>query len=310
MGFKQSDPINGKKFLALIGFICIKTMKRNFLFVFIILSSQIISAQDLVNELNGFSLNQFREVAAFELKKPLQKAAHDDGYEYEVFLLKADSSAYMVFEYPNWNTQEIWSIQLFGTDSALIPGFKGLKMGMSKEAVIEKTGRPSKIERLGQYGELLEYKKANYSLEINPQNQLASIKIRSIHPEYFPEPDLEKIPSFVMVQEILMSGDKQRISEILSPGLEIYYKNKTRYFKHAWRKEIEQDLSGIYALIDKLATGLDKVNRENPDEYEENMRVAQGQNPLHVIKIKKHAQVKEIVMRWEFGRYLIWEIRT
>ena len=285
-------------------------MKRNIFSILILLNTYILLSQDLVNKLNGFSLNQFREVASFELKKPLQAAAHDDGYEYEVFLLKADSSAYMVFEYPNWNTQEIWSIQLFGTDSALNPGFKGLKMGISKESVIEKTGRPSNIEKMGQYGELLEYKETNYSFEINSQNQLASIKIRSIHPEYFPEPDLGKIPSFAEVKEILMSGDKQRISEILSPGLEVYYRNKTRYFRHAWSKEIEQDLSGIYILIDQLAKNLDEVNIEDTDEYEENMRLTQGQNPLHVLKFKKHTQVKEIVMRWEFGRYLIWEIKT
>jgi hypothetical protein len=39
------------------------------------------------------------------------------------------------------------------------------------------------------------------------------------------------------------------------------------------------------------------------------MRVVLNQNIKHVLKFKKHPKIQEIVMKWEFGKYLIWEIK-
>jgi len=265
-------------------------------------------SQDLVNELNGFKLNQFREAPNSEFKEPLQKKTFDDGFEFELFLIKPDSTAYMVFEYANWDKNIIWSIQIYGADESLKPNFKNLEMGMTKENVIKAVGKPSNVKSVGEYGEVLEYDNANYSLEINPRNKLSSIKIKELYSEYYPEPKAEKIPSFKSILETLKS-DNKKISEILSPGLEIYKEDKVIFFKHSWRNEIENDLSGIYSLIRKSIVELDKVDTTDLDEYEENMRVALNHNIKHVLKFKKHPKIQEIVMKWEFGKYLIWEIK-
>lgn len=276
----------------------------------LLITFQIGHSQDLVNELHGFKLNQFREAPVSEFKKSIQKKTLEDGFEVEIFLIKPDSSAYMIFEYPHWDTNIIWSIQLYGSDPDLTPNFKNLTMGMSKEDVIDKIGEPSNIKNMGEYGELLEYLDTNYSVEINPNNQLSSIKIAEIYPDYFPKPKVEKIPSFNNVKEVLMSADNQKISEILSPSMEIYYNDETMFFKNSWENEIKKDLSGIYTLIHNISKDLDKVDTSDISEYEENMRLTQGQDVKHIIKLKKHPYIKEIVFKWEFGQYLIWEIKT
>lgn len=49
-------------------------------------------------------------------------------------------------------------------------------MGMTKENVIKVIGKPSNIKSVGKYGEVFEYDDTNYSVEINQQNKLSSIK--------------------------------------------------------------------------------------------------------------------------------------
>ena len=51
--------------------------------------------------------------------KNTYKKTFDDGFEFELFLIKPDSTAYMVFEYANWDKNIIWSIQLYGDDQSL-----------------------------------------------------------------------------------------------------------------------------------------------------------------------------------------------
>lgn len=159
-------------------------------------------------------------------------------------------------------------------------------MRMTKENVIKVIGKPSNIKSVGKYGEVFEYDDTNYSVEINQQNKLSSIKIKELYFDYYPVPKSEKILSFKNISEIFKSNNK-KISEILSPGLEIYKEDKVIFFKHSWRNEIENDLSGIYSLIRESVVGLDKVDRTNLDEYEENMRVVLNQNIKHVLKFKK-----------------------
>jgi hypothetical protein len=71
--------------------------------------------------------------------------------------------------------------------------------------------------------------------------------------------------------------------------------------------EIKSDHSGIFKLIDEVARILEKTNPKDEEQYEENVRIAVEQDPLHVAKFK--SQKSEIVFKYMFGKYLIWEIR-
>lgn len=285
-----------------------------FIFITFFMSCTIIPKKtvrpsiDLVNELYGFKLNQFKEVPINELGKPLEQGYFDDGFRYEFYLINPDSSAYVVFEYSNLDQHILNSIQVNSKDENIVLGFKGLKFGMTSDEVISKLGPPSSKEDTGIHGYRWEYDSSNYSIEINPEGLLSSVKILEEYPIFYPKVDITKIPSLKTVTKALQSNNKE-MSAILSPGLEVYKGEKLLFFQHSWKHEIEDDKSSIYAVLREAAKGLEKVSPNNMEEYEENMRMVFNQDTKHVLKFKKHEYIEEIVMNWEFGRYLIWEVR-
>jgi hypothetical protein len=153
-----------------------------------------VSAQTVVTDLNGFRLGQYRETATNELGKPFQQGKYKDGFGYEVFLLKPDTSLYMVFEYAARDTAIIWSLQISGNDTTTDIGFKGFKLGIDKNQVQQLLGKPDKKEDIGDYGKKWTYDKTNYSVEISKRGTLSSVKIRDT---YSNKPaDVSKLPKF------------------------------------------------------------------------------------------------------------------
>lgn len=260
--------------------------------------------------MNGFKLRQFKEAVKSKYKEPLQVKNFDDGFVAEIYLIKPDSTAYIIFEYPNWNKESIFSIQIYGTSKEIDPRFKNINMGISESELFEKIGNPSNSKDIGEYGKMLEYDNTNYSFEINNNGELASIKIVDNYNEIFPNPKVEKIPSLEKIQKVLNSNNPKIISEILSPELEIYLADKTLFFKQSWENEINSDSSKIYKTISEIIKGINEIDVTDENQYEENMRLTLGENPKYVLKFKTGIKLKEIVMKWENGKYLIWEIKT
>ena len=286
-------------------------MKKTILITIILLLNTIFTfSQDIESELNGFKLRQYRDVTKTEFGKPFQVNKFDDGFEAEIYLIKSDSSAYMIFEYPNWNKNIIYSIQISGAFEDINPKFKGLKMGMSENELVKKVGKPTSSKNNGEYGKMLEYQNTNYSFEIDNNGKLASIKIVDNFDNLFPEPKVEKIPSFDKLKEILKSNNPKLISEILSPEMEISIAEKILYFEKSWEKEINTDNSLIFKTISELIEEIEKIDVTDEKQYEENMRLTLGENPKHVLKFKSGFKIKEIVLKWEAGKYVIWEIKT
>jgi hypothetical protein len=275
-----------------------------FLFSFIISAS----APEMIVDLYGFRIGQFREVVKKGLGDPVKSEKYQDGFEYEVYILNPDSSLYMIFEYAPPHLDVIWSIQLTGKKEQT--GFKDLVLGMDESVVFKSLGAPSRKIDIGKYGTKLEYDQTNYSVEINAKGKLSSIKITDESRSFFPKPDVSKIQTFEEIKKILMSGDRKKLETILCPDMEIHYGDSVYFFRNRMSEEIRTDPSGIFKLIQDLSADLQTVDVKNNEQYEENIRVRQGQDPMHVIKIKKGKTIKEIVFKFMFGRYLIWEIRA
>ena len=55
---------------------------------------------DFQTRLGGFMLGQLRECPKNQFGEPLVSEKFDDGFEYEIFLLRPDTSLYMIFECP------------------------------------------------------------------------------------------------------------------------------------------------------------------------------------------------------------------
>ena len=179
-------------------------MKKLLTFFTLLLTIQVYG-QTFYSELYGFKLGQFREAAKFELGNPFQYGKYEDGFVYEAFLLKPDTSLYIVFEYASRDTNIIWSIQVSGNNSTTDIGFLNAKLGLDKSQTKYIFGNPTTIEDIGDYGQKWDYDKTNYSLEVSTEGTLSSIKILDNSHELFPSPDLTKIPSFQKIQQTLSS---------------------------------------------------------------------------------------------------------
>jgi hypothetical protein len=266
-------------------------------------------AQEFVTDLNGFRIGQFREVPKNHFVKAFQSEKFEDGYEYEAFIINRDSTVYMIFEYAPSDLYIIWSIQVTGSENGYDCHFKGLKLGMPAKEVIKILGKPESIEDAGEYGKRWEYANTNYSLEINPNGKLSSIKIIDNSDSFFPNIDLGKLPKFAEYSQIFGSGNRNQISELLAPDVEIYKDNSTYSFTYSIETEVKNDNSKLFSLLNEMAQVLKQINPNDSLQYEENVRLVLHQNPMHVAKFRLNNNYSEVVFKWRFGRYLIWEIK-
>ncbi|MDB4924099.1 hypothetical protein [Mucilaginibacter sp.] len=268
-------------------------------------------AQQFCTELFGFRLGQYREAAKTELGKPFKIGKYSDGFEYEAFLLKPDTSLYIIFEYAVNKKDIIWSIQVSGSNSTTDIGFKNVKLGINKTQTEKLIGRPSSTENIGEYGNKWVYSKTNFSLEVSKAGKLSSVKILDNSQELFPAgPDPKKIPTFDVIRSTLNSNNNSDILKLLSGDIETYYKGSTYYFKKPFLAEQSSDYSKVLSIIKTISKDLSSVNTGNLDEYEENMRLTLGEDIKHVIKIKKGHLIKEIVLKYFGGQYYIFEINA
>jgi hypothetical protein len=284
-------------------------MRKSLTFFTLILTIQVYG-QTFYSDLYGFRLGQYRETAKLELGNPIQYGKYEDGFVYEAYLLQPDTSLYIIFEYAARDTNIIWSIQVSGDNSTTDIGFKNAKLGLDKSQTEKLFSKPTTTEDIGDYGQKWVYDKTNISLEVSTKGKLSSIKILDNSNELFPSPDLTKIPTFQKIQKTLSSKNNADILNLLSGDIEIYKDNNTYFFKKSFKTEQTSDYSKVISIIREISKDLSTVNTKNTDEYEENMRFTYGEDTKHVIKIKKGHVIKEIVLKYYGGQYLIYEINA
>lgn len=280
-----------------------------FLTIFLLVSIHLkIHCEQLITNLYGFELGQFRHVTSNELGKVFLSHKFEDGFEYEMFLLKPDSSLYIVFEYAPAINNVIWSIQITGSNGETNFGNTKLKLGMDKSEVEKMIGKPFEVKNIENFGSQWIYKNQNYSFEISSDGKLSSIKIKDTFSNQ--APDNSVIPNYMELITVLNGNSNLEIASALAPDVEIYYEGKTIYFQKALSKEIAMDESKIFETIKSLRVGLEKVNTKDTLTYEENIHLIENHFPMHVIKIKNGHIIKELVLKYWNGKYLIWEIKT
>lgn len=265
-----------------------------------------LQAQQYFTELNGFKLRQYRQVPVNEFDEPGMNGKHENGWEWDAYALNDDGSVYMIFEYAPPHLELIGSIQMTGTDPAYDLGILGLRLGMTAAEVQKILGKPTKKTDAGKHGTRWEFSKFNFSIEINPGGKFSSIKLLE-DAGLQPKANVKKIPRYEDVIKTLTTGSNIEIAKLIAPDMELYRDGKVLYFGRSIRNEIASDNSRIFATIRELAQELKAVNTKNVAEYDENMRLRQGEDPMHVIKFAKTAKVKELVFKNTWGEYLLWE---
>lgn len=269
-----------------------------------------IEKQNFFFELYGFKLGQFRNAAKIELGQPFETGKFEDGFVYEAFILKPDSSLHIIFEYSAVDTNLVWSIQVAGDNSTADLGFRNLKLGINKEQIEQILGKPSKREDIGEFGEKWDYDKTNFSIEVNKKGKLSSIKILDNSHDLFPKQDLNKLPTFENIQKTLNTGSNNEILDLLCGDVEIYFKDKTYTFQKSFKTESKNDYSKLISVIREISNDLSTVNTKNEKDYMESMRIVYGQDSKHVMKFGEKHKIKEIVFNYFGGKYLIYEINA
>ena len=262
------------------------------------------------SELYGFKLGQFRDAAKKELGNPIKYGKFEDGFIYEAFLLKSDSSLHIVFEYAARDTNQIWSIQVSGKNNSTDIGFRNIKLGIDKAQTEEFLGKPSSSEDIGEYGQRWAYDKTNFSVEVNTKGRLSSVKILNNSNELFPKQNSEKLPTFEKIQRTLNTGTNNEILDLMCGDLEFYYKGEIYSFQKSFKTEENTDYSKLISIIRKISKDLTTVNTKNDKEYIESIRVYERGEPNHVMKFISGHMIKEIVFKYYGGRYLIYEINA
>src|SRR6267378_3194565 len=84
------------------------------LIILLVMPAATALPNEMVTDLRGFQIGQYRDVAKNVLGEPMKKEKYQDGFEYEIYLVNRDTSVYMIFEYSPADLGIIWSIQLTG----------------------------------------------------------------------------------------------------------------------------------------------------------------------------------------------------
>jgi hypothetical protein len=274
---------------------CATTQQKN------TLSEETNHYYDREIELNGFFLHQCRQAVELSLKPAFEKM-EKDFLTYEIHLI--DDEAYMVFGYPQNMPQSIFSIQLTGKTSKMKP-FKGLMLGDSREKVIEVLGKPSSIEPTDVAGvQRYEYKSTNYSVEINVERKLYSIRISSYK-------DLQSLPKTTELpwegfKRSVLKRDFKEISTYLRPDVEIYKGDKVLFINKSFREFIENPDSEFYdALVGEKNSVYSEIQQTEP-EWE--LRFTEKVGVGWVYKFYKGKILREIFFLPYDGRYRVYEM--
>lgn len=278
-------------------------MYRNILisFALFIVSAGFTHAEDLQLELNGFLLHQYKDAVGNTLGTPFKTI--ETGYSTaEAYLV--DEQAYMVFEFLNERPHTVHSIQLTGSTNNMRP-FKGLRVGDSLERVIQALGPPDTIYQIinppvSRY----EYDDRNYSIEIDEQSQLYSIRI-GITAGIFAGVSSDSLYWETFKQGVLQR-DLTAIFECLRPDVEIYKDGQTLSIDKAFISFTQEPSELFYkALLDSLGSVFQELQTT---ESEEQIRLLENVGVGRVHKFHIGAILKEIVFFPYGGRYRVYEI--
>jgi hypothetical protein len=108
---------------------------------------------------------------------PYQEGILENGWKHKSFILDSLSGTYIVFAFPPYRQNYIYSIQITGEDST-INLFSNIRLGDEKTKVLKILGTPSIIDTIKSMSlYFYQYEGRNYSVEFNAENKLYSIKI-------------------------------------------------------------------------------------------------------------------------------------
>ena len=270
--------------------------------ILIVLVSTSANAGESVIDLNGFRLWQFKGAADAYFGKPIH-TQRDNDRSFEVFKVSKDS--FLVVEIRNRYENNIYSIQISGYPTAMIP-FKGLVLGDSANKVEQVLGRPSDKKKLDQEHKTVNtYGEANYSTEIDASGRLCSIKI-FVTDEMMNEAN-QKEDTWGAFSKAVKSKEMQAILDWVRPDIEIFKDGKNTYIMQRY-EDFRAKPAGdfVKAFIGEKESILMELSRSAP---EMTLRVMENMGVGRVYKFQKGKTLKEMVFFPYNGKFRAYEIK-
>lgn len=279
-------------------------MKKLLLLIISFLLTNCYSAfcSDIQTNLNGFSLLQFKGVPSKYFGPPAKQIELESSIA-EMYIV--DEKSYMVFEYSKSNPNFIYSLQITGNTSEMIP-FKGkLSLGDMSGKVIDILGKPSTISELDDPKvKVYKYDNSNYSIEIDESDKVYSIKLS------FPKELVSKVDNdqehWNEFKKIILAKDVESILLAFRPDGEILINDKALIIDKKIDEFVKNpDPEFLAALI---GNDVSVFNEIQSNEVEVNIRIMEKVGVGMVYKFPSNSKLKEIVFCPYNGKYKIFEI--
>lgn len=273
-------------------------------------SAPVAGAQALSQrELNGFLLGQHKDAIAASFTTVLRVDTTSDGWVYRTYLLDRARHAYMSFKFPQNPADFAVSVQIAGDSGTLMVPFVGLALGSSRDALLARFGRPSRVEHQSDVNtDLYDYDNSNYSFEVNAHGLVSSIQI--LGEEGFPKPPTGAPPSLDSLAYALEAGGEAAL-QYLASDVEIYRAGKAVSFRHRALTDLQSDTSEIAVALFQGPKSLSAILhtptiRASADV---NLRVWEHGSSGWVWKFAPPTAVAELVFKASAGRWRVWEVR-
>jgi hypothetical protein len=258
-------------------------------------------------ELDGFVLGQSRVAVHSQLGHPIQRVDTDDGWIYEFHAIRPDTSVYVLFKYPAWDTLRIFAIQLNGRLYKEMQPFKGLTLGSSRDEVSRALGPFNATDTIDNPNVVIQsYKDKNFSVEIDEDGKLYGIQIYGSIQNNKPKEDIASIDGFTRA---VLSKNVDSLLLHLMPDVEFYVNQKVVTYRGAAREEFRRrDSELIRYLLGKEASVWYAFQREKTEATPEIRFYAEIKSTTTVFKFYKSEVLSEIVYKPHAGRWKVYEI--
>lgn len=257
-------------------------------------------------ELNGFFIGQHEDVLPNEFGEPYRVINDTETSKVMSYLIDKSDSSFIAFYINKTRGNLIEQIQITGNKNTQMQySFLGLRLGDSKERVLQTLGNPSHIEKGTRNSDLYFYNDRNYSVQVDKLGQLISIKIFGYEGFEKETPEL----SFDYFKNTLTSGDPYLIYELIMPDIEITKNLEVYRIKNRFKNEVFNKDSDLMKQLIYNNDSLSKTLSEYNGKIDENLRIVEGgyRNGV-VFKFPDSKTLDEIFFVFEAGKWRAWEV--
>lgn len=258
--------------------------------------------KSLPDELYGFRLGQYKGVVSHELGEPVSTQVMEDSTSVDFYYVSKDSSTYVAFQYLRSQGNPIYMIQLSGKRADR--SFYGIQLGDDEQKCTTVFGKPDTVlsQSFNDKASVIwKYNSKNLSI-LFAEKRTASIRIW----DNFEQKDFSH-PTMKDLLTIIGTNDKAKIANILSPGLEVYRGGEVITWQNSFYTDMRQ--SRVMDLIINRSYGLASLVGKKEMNVEAELRMAPGVGSFPVFKLPSSSPIEEVVLKYEQGRYKIYEVK-